>query len=78
MLQPIVAQVVDARHLELRDPIRLRPGSQVMITILEAADSAELQEWYQLAAHGLADAYSVSEPDYPATMIKSPNAEYIP
>ena len=78
MLQPIEAQVVDARHLELREPIRLRPGSQVVITILEAADSAESQEWHQLAAHGLADAYSVSEPDYPVTMIKSPNAEYTP
>ena len=42
MLQPIEAQVIDARHLELRDPIRLRPGSQVVITILEAADSAEI------------------------------------
>ena len=78
MLQPIEAQVIDARHLELRDPIRLRPGSQVVITILETADSAEIQEWYQLAAHGLADAYNVSEPDYSVTMIKSPNAEYAP
>jgi len=76
MMQPIEAQVVDARHLELRDPIRIRPGSQVLITILEAADSAESQDWYQLSAHGLADAYSVSEPTYPVTMIKSPNPEY--
>jgi hypothetical protein len=78
MLQPIEAQVVDARHLELREPIRLRPGSQIVITILEAADEAEAQEWQQLAAHGLADAYSASEPDYPVTMIKSPNVEYMP
>jgi hypothetical protein len=78
MLPPIEAQVVDARHLELRDPIRIRPGSQIVITILEAADEAEAEEWHQLAAHGLADAFSVSEPDYPVTMIKSPNVEYKP
>ena len=76
MLQPIEAQVVDARHLELRDPIRLRPGSQVLITILEATDLADGWDWHLLAAHGLAEAYSVSEPTYPVTMVKSPNPEY--
>lgn len=78
MLQPIKAHVVDARHLELREPIRLRPGSQIVITILEAADETEAQEWHQLSVHGLADAYSANEPDYPVTMIKSPNVEYKP
>ena len=77
-MQPIEAQVVDARHLELRDPIQLQPGSQVMITILEAADLSDSQDWYLLAAHGLADAYNVREPDYPITMIKSPNPEHMP
>ena len=78
MARSIEAQVIDARHLELRDPIQLKPGAQVVVTILEARDWAENLDWQALSAQGLAGAYDIGEPDYPVAMIKSPNPEYNP
>ena len=72
----VEAQVIDARHLKLKRPIKIAPGSTVMITIEPAEGVAEDQEWYQISSQGLEAAYGEDEPDYSLDTIKEPNPEY--
>jgi len=74
----VEAQVIDSRHLKLKKPIKITPGSTVMITIEPAEGIAEEQEWYLLSSQGLEEAYSEGEPDYSLERIKIPNPEYQP
>jgi len=70
----VEAQVIDSRHLKLKRPIQIAPGSTVMITI----EPTEEQEWYLLSEQGLEEAYSQDEPDHSLERIKIPNPEYQP
>ena len=74
----VEAQVIDARHLKLKTPIKIAPGSTVMITIKPGEGVAEDQEWYLLSSQGLGEAYGENEPDYSLDRIKIPNPEYQP
>ncbi len=74
----VEAQVIDSHHLRLKNPIRMAPGSTVMVTIETGECVAEEREWYLLSALGLEKAYGESEPDYPESSIKTPNPEYRP
>jgi predicted DNA-binding antitoxin AbrB/MazE fold protein len=74
MEQFIEAQVVDSHHLKLKKPIKLAPGSTVMISI----ETSEEQEWYLFSSKGLEEAYSEDEPEYSLERIKFPNPEYQP
>jgi len=74
----VEAQVIDSRHLKLKRPIKIAPGSTVMITIEPAEGVAEDQEWYLLSSQGLEKAYGEDEPDYSLDRIKIPNPEYQP
>ena len=76
MEHPVQAQVIDSRHLKLKKPIQIPPGSEVMITIEPAEAIAEDQAWYTLSAGGLQAAYGENEPDYSLDTIKTPNPEY--
>jgi hypothetical protein len=79
MEHSVEAQVIDSRHLKLKKPIKIAPGSTVMITIEEPADAiAEDQEWHLLSSQGLEEAYGEAEPDYSLDRIKIPNPEYQP
>lgn len=78
MERSVEAQVIDSRHLKLKKPIKIAPGSTVMITIETAVGVAESQEWYLLSSQGLEEAYSENEPDYSLDRIKIPNPEYQP
>jgi hypothetical protein len=72
------AQVIDSRHLKLMKPIKIAPGSTVLITIEPAEGVAEAQEWYLLSSQGLENAYGEDEPEYSIKEIKVPNPEYQP
>ena len=74
----VEAEVIDSRHLKLKRPIKIAPGSTVIITIEPAEDVAENQEWYLLSSQGLEEAYGEAEPDYSLDRIKVPNPEYQP
>jgi len=74
----IEAQVIDSRHLQLKQPIQLPPGSTVMITIEPAGGEFDSRGWYSLSAQGLELSYGEDEPEYSANMIKEPNSEYKP
>jgi hypothetical protein len=74
----VEAQEIDSRHLKLKKPIKIAPGSTVMISIEPAEDVVEDQEWYLLSSQGLEEAYSENEPDYCLERIKIPNPEYQP
>jgi hypothetical protein len=79
MEHSVEAQVIDSRHLKLKKPIKIAPGSTVMITIEEPAEAiAEDQEWYLLSSQGLEEAYGETELDYSLDKIKIPNPEYQP
>jgi hypothetical protein len=75
MLQPLEATVIDARHLQLNQPILIPVGSTVLIT-LASPEESDRQTWLPLSAQGLAVAYGDDEPDYSARMIKEPNPDY--
>jgi hypothetical protein len=72
----VEAQVIDSHHLELKRPIKIAPGSTVMISIEPAEGVHEEQEWYLLSSQGLGGAYGEDEPDYSLESIKIPNPEY--
>jgi hypothetical protein len=74
----VEAQVVDSRHLKLKRPIPIAPGSTVMIAIQSAEGIAEEEEWYLLSSQAFGEVYGDNEPDYPAELIKTPNPEYQP
>ena len=74
----VEAQVIDSRHLKLKKPIKIAPGSTVMITIEPTESIAEDKEWYLLSSQGLEEAYGEVEPDYSLDRIKIPNPEYQP
>jgi hypothetical protein len=78
MEHQLEAQVIDSRHLRLKKPIKIAPGSRVMVTIETAEGVSEEQEWYLLSSQGLAEAYGNNEPDYSIESIKIPNPEYQP
>ena len=78
MEHQLEAQVIDSRHLKLKRPIKIAPGSTVIITIEAAEGVAEEQEWYLVSSQGLAEAYDENEPDYSLEMVKIPNPEYQP
>lgn len=76
MERSVEAQVIDSRHLKLKKPIKIAPGSTVMITIEPAEGVAEEQKWYLLSSQSLEEAYSEDEPNYSLERIKVPNPEY--
>ena len=77
MEHTVEAQVIDSRHLKLKKPIKIAPGSTVMISIEEPAEAiAEDQELYLLAAQGLEKAYDEAEVEYSLERIKIPNPDY--
>jgi hypothetical protein len=79
MEHPVEAQVIDSRHLKLKKPIKIAPGSTVMISIEQPAGViAEDQEWYLFSSQNLNAAYDDAEPDYSLDRIKIPNPDYQP
>lgn len=74
----VEAQVIDSRHIKLKKPINIAPGSTVIIAIEPARSVAEEQEWYLLSSQGLAEAYGPDEPEYSLENIKDPNPDYQP
>ncbi len=75
MDQPLEAQVIDARHLMLKNPIEIPPGSKVLITIVPNKSNGN-DDWFSLSIQQLEAAYGEDEPDYPLSLIKNPNAEF--
>ncbi len=64
--------------LKLDRPIKIAPGSKVIITIETADAVAENQVWYLLSSKKLEEAFGMDEPDYSADRIIIPNPEYQP
>ncbi len=74
----VEAQVIDSHHLQLKRPIKIAPGSTVMIAIEPTVGVAEALEWYQMSSHRLEEAYGKEDPDYSLERITIPNPEYQP
>ena len=73
------AQVVDATHLELAQPIQAPPGAKVLVAIgAPELMAEERQAWVQMSTQRLASAYGPNEPEYSSGLIKNPNPEFQP
>jgi len=76
MERSVEAKVIDSRHLKLKKPIQIEPGSTVMITIESTEGIAEDLEWYLISSQGLVGAYGEDEPEYSLERITTANPEY--
>lgn len=55
----------DGKSIRLDEPFDLPEGAQLIVTVLEAAQSdSERAGWIDLSSRGLARAYGDSEPEY--------------
>ena len=78
-MQIIESQVLDATHLELSQPIQMRPHTKIMIAVLASDDILEEREaWFRFASEQFQAAYGEDEPEYTLDMIREPNPEYRP
>lgn len=63
-------------RIQLDEPFALPANASLLVTILpEDLPGQELQDWYALSKAGLARAYSDDDPDYPASLVRTPNAQ---
>lgn len=53
----------DGRMIQLDESIKLAPNTRLLVTVLEPADEVTT-DWPNLAAAGLAEAFSDDEPEY--------------
>ncbi len=54
------------------------PKGAVIVVFEEEEPSRDETAWRALAARGLEAAYGEREPEYPLSLVKEPNAEYLP
>jgi len=73
----VQARVVDSTHLELFKPIDVTPGKNIEISVIsQDLYDQERNEWTTISSRGISSAYGESDPDYPISLVKEPNAEY--
>nr|VFJ67075.1 MAG: hypothetical protein BECKFM1743C_GA0114222_104447 [Candidatus Kentron sp. FM]VFJ68753.1 MAG: hypothetical protein BECKFM1743A_GA0114220_104826 [Candidatus Kentron sp. FM]VFK17133.1 MAG: hypothetical protein BECKFM1743B_GA0114221_104626 [Candidatus Kentron sp. FM] len=71
------ATVIDDRHIELSAPLRLSPGSNVVVSIPEPLEgNSDRESWLNASLAGLSAAYGGSEPEYGSDLVREPNPEY--
>ncbi len=67
---------VNGDSIQLDEPFALPADARLLVTILpESLPDAERQQWYALSKAGLSRAYSDDEPDYPASLVRTPAAK---
>ncbi|NIV03766.1 MAG: hypothetical protein GWN59_03855, partial [Calditrichae bacterium] len=66
----------------LDEPIKLKPNTKLIITVLPESDlkddqdQEEQEAWFQIAMNGLERAYNEDEVEYSLDLIKEPNPDY--
>ncbi|VFN04021.1 MAG: hypothetical protein BECKG1743D_GA0114223_108632 [Candidatus Kentron sp. G] len=71
------AIVIDDRHIQLSIPLRISPGSNVVVSIPEPSEGDLVREsWLSASLTGLSCAYGESEPEYDSELVREPNPEY--
>lgn len=65
----------DGEQIRLDEPCELEPDTPLIVTVCRE-ETAELDDWTQLAISGLERAYDEDEPEYSLDLIKEPNPEY--
>ena len=78
MLQTITLRAhFDGEHINLDDPYRLEPDTQLTITVLPRAMPENDDElWRHFSHRGLEMAYGEDEPEYSPALIREPNPEF--
>lgn len=63
----------DGNRIQLDEPFPLPVDARLLITVMpDLATEAERQEWHAFSKASLARAYSDDEPDYPASLVRTP------
>jgi hypothetical protein len=63
----------DGDRIQLDEPFPLPVDARLLVTLVpDPVTDAEREEWYALSQASLARAYSDDEPDYPASLIRTP------
>jgi hypothetical protein len=75
MSQTIAAHF-DGKQILLDEAVELEPNTRLLVTILPK--EAEGEEWLNLSAKRLQDAYADEEEEYSVQLIKEANPEYEP
>nr|VFJ73856.1 MAG: hypothetical protein BECKFW1821C_GA0114237_10559 [Candidatus Kentron sp. FW] len=71
------ATVIDDRHIELSTPLRLSPGSNVVVSFPDPpGGDSERESWLNASLTGLSAAYGEAEPEYGSELIVERNPEY--
>ena len=65
----------DGKRILLDEPYDLQPNASLLVTVVQAPQASR-DDWLDLSAQGLANAYGEGEPDYSLNMIKEPNPDY--
>jgi len=58
----------DGEHILLDEPVELEPNTKLLVTVLPK--DVEREEWLNLSASGLQDAYDKDEEEYSVDSIK--------
>ena len=58
----------DGSQIRLDDPIELRPGTRLLITVIQPDD--DMAAWHELSLRGLAAAYDAGEQDYAPSLVR--------
>lgn len=74
----------DGRKIVLDEPIKLKPNTKLMVTVLPEIESdkkkdklkEERDAWLQISMKGLENVYRKDEIEYSMDLIKEPNPDY--
>ena len=71
-----IAAHFDGKQILLDEAVELEPNTRLLVTVLPK--EAEGEEWLNLSAKRLQDAYADEEEEYSVQLIKEANPEYEP
>ena len=58
----------DGSQIRMDDPVELRPGTRLLITVIQPDD--DMAAWHELSLRGLAAAYDAGEQDYALSLVR--------
>lgn len=66
----------DGTQILLDDPVELQPNTKLLITVIQEPEM-ERETRLNFSTQGLATACGDDEPEYPLTLVKEHNPEYL-
>ena len=66
----------DGDNIILDEPFDLKPGTKLLVTVLDEQLSTEHHGWLSVSKRGLEKAFGIDEPEYTLDSIKEANPDY--